>query len=68
MVYKLSGAAFNEASIDFEVDGIATINWSGFAANVTDMQSSSTAGSSAVVQSGKTISGTNSKTGSFCSR
>ncbi len=62
MVYKLSGAAFNEASIDFEVDGIATINWSGFAANVTDMQSSSTAGSSAVVQSGKTISGTNSKT------
>ena len=62
MVYKLSGAAFNEASIDFEVDGIATINWSGFAANVTDMQSSSTAGSSAVVQSGKIISGTNSKT------
>ena len=62
MVYKLSGAAFNEASIDFEVDGIATINWSGFAANITDMQSSSTAGSSAVVQSGKVISGTNSKT------
>ena len=63
MVYKLSGAAFNEASIDFEVDGIATINWSGFAANVTDMQSSSTAGSSVTVQSGKTVSGTNAKTG-----
>ena len=63
MVYKLSGAAFNEASIDFEVDGIATINWSGFAANVTDMQSSSTAGSSVTVQSGKTVTG-NSSTGS----
>ena len=63
MVYKLSGAAFNEASIDFEVDGIATINWSGFAANITDFQSSSTPGTSVTVQSGKTISG-NSSTGS----
>ena len=40
MVYKLSNAQINEASIDFDVDGIATINWSGFAANITDMQSS----------------------------
>ena len=63
MVYKLLGAAFNEASIDFEVDGIATINWSGFAAEITDMQSSTIAGSSVTVQSGKTISG-NSSTGS----
>ena len=39
MVYKLTGAAFNEAAIDFEVDGIATINWSGFAKNITDLQS-----------------------------
>lgn len=39
MVYKLSNAQINEASIDFDVDGIATINWSGFAASVTDMQS-----------------------------
>ena len=57
MVYKLSGAAFNEASIDFEVDGIATINWSGFAAQITDFQSSTTAGSTVTVQSGKTVSG-----------
>ena len=40
MVYKLENAAVNEASIDFEVDGIATINWSGFAKNVIDMTSS----------------------------
>ena len=39
MVYKLDGAQINEASIDFEVDGIATINWSGFAATITDLQS-----------------------------
>lgn len=39
MVYKLANAQINEASIDFEVDGIATINWSGFAATITDLQS-----------------------------
>lgn len=53
MVYKLSGAAINEASVDFEVDGIATINWSGFAATVTDMQSAG----DVFVQAGTTISG-----------
>ena len=40
MIYKLESAAINEASIDFEVDCIATINWSGFAKNVVDMTSS----------------------------
>ena len=40
MVYKLENAAINEASIDFEVDGIATINWSGFSKNIVDMTSS----------------------------
>jgi hypothetical protein len=39
MVYKLVNAQINEASIDFDVDGIATINWSGFAKNIIDMQS-----------------------------
>jgi len=39
MVYKLENAQINEASIDFEVDGIATINWSGFAKNIIDLQS-----------------------------
>lgn len=28
--YKLSGAVVNEASIDFDLDGVTTINWSGF--------------------------------------
>lgn len=39
MVYKITNAAINEASIDFEVDGIATINWSGNGATIVDMQS-----------------------------
>ena len=39
MVYKLSNAIVNECSIDFDIDGIATANWSGFAKEVTDMQS-----------------------------
>ena len=53
MVYKLENAAINEASIDFEVDGIATINWSGFAKNIVDMQSKG----DVFVQPGTTISG-----------
>lgn len=35
-VMKMDGCTVNEASIDFDVDGIATINWSGFANNLTD--------------------------------
>lgn len=53
MVYKLSNAIVNECSIDFDIDGIATANWSGFAKEVTDMK---TAGQ-VTVQSGTTISG-----------
>jgi hypothetical protein len=34
--YKLSGCVVNEASIDFEIDGLATINWSGFGSDITE--------------------------------
>lgn len=40
LIYKCANAAVNEASIDFEIDGIATINWSGFAGQITDVTSS----------------------------
>ena len=33
-VYKCTGAVVNEASLDFDIDGIATIQWSGFAASL----------------------------------
>ncbi len=35
--YKLSKIALNEASIDFDIDGVAQINWSGNANTVTDV-------------------------------
>ena len=56
MVYKLSNAIVNECSIDFDIDGIATANWSGFAKEVTDMKSAG----QVTVQSGTTISGATS--------
>ena len=34
--YKLSSAVVNSASVDFDIDGIATISWSGFAKNLSD--------------------------------
>ena len=34
VVYKLTKAVINEASIDFDIDGLATINWSGFASKI----------------------------------
>ncbi|MBT3811500.1 MAG: hypothetical protein HOE45_01625 [Gammaproteobacteria bacterium] len=39
MVYRLSKAAVNECSIEFDIDGIAIANWSGFAKEVEDLQS-----------------------------
>lgn len=42
MVYKLPEAVINEVSIDFDVDGIATLNWSGFAKQIIDWRSRTT--------------------------
>lgn len=39
-VYKLSDCVVNEAAIEFDVDGIATINWSGFSSLITDQGTS----------------------------
>lgn len=36
VVYKCDEAVVNEASVDFDVDGIATIAWSGFAKTLTE--------------------------------
>ena len=47
LVYKLANAVVNEAAIDFDIDGIATINWSGFAGQITDFTASVTAQDSA---------------------
>lgn len=34
--YKLTNCVVNEAVIDFDIDGIATIQWSGFASEIND--------------------------------
>tara|TARA_B110000285_G_scaffold230474_1_gene297167 strand:- start:2028 stop:3158 length:1131 start_codon:yes stop_codon:yes gene_type:complete len=35
-VYKITGCVVNEAAIDFDIDGIASINWSGMGAEIVD--------------------------------
>ena len=37
LLYKLENAVVNEASIDFDIDGIATINWSGMAGQIKEV-------------------------------
>ena len=39
-VMKLDGCVVGEASLDFDIDGIATIAWSGNAANIVDFTGS----------------------------
>ena len=34
--YKIENCAVNELSIDFDIDGIATLNWSGFGKSITE--------------------------------
>ena len=38
ITYQLKKAVLNEASIDFDIDGLATINWSGFASEIIQHQ------------------------------
>ena len=55
LFYKLSACCVNEASIDFDIDGIASINWSGFGKEITDLTSLTT---TAAITEGRTSSDT----------
>ena len=44
LLYKLKDAVVNEASIDFDIDGIATVNWSGMAGQITEVATGLNAG------------------------
>ena len=44
LLYKLENAVVNEAAIDFDIDGIATINWSGMAGQVKEVATGLAAG------------------------
>ena len=41
--YKLTDAVINEATIDFDIEGIATVTWSGFASSISEETSAPTA-------------------------
>lgn len=42
-VYKITDAVVNSASIDFDIDGIATISWSGFGNTLSDQTTNTVA-------------------------
>ena len=42
-VYKIEGCVVNSAGMDFDIDGITTINWSGFGKLITEEGSDPTA-------------------------
>lgn len=41
--YKIAGCVVNEAAIDFDIEGLATINWSGFGQLITENDATPTA-------------------------
>ena len=57
-VMKLDGCVVGEASIDFDIDGIATIAWSGNAANVLDFTGSTHTATSAPAYNATSPDGT----------
>ena len=56
-VMKLDGCVVGEASLDFDIDGIATIAWSGNAANVVDFTGSTIEATSAPAVTATTADG-----------
>ena len=42
-IYQIEGCVVNEVSVDFDIDGIATANWSGFGKIIKDVAAMSTA-------------------------
>ena len=58
LVYRLPEAVVNDVSIDFDVDGIATLNWTGFAKEVQDVSGNVFTGISAPSNSATTTDGT----------
>ena len=57
-VVKLKDAVVNEASVDFEIDGIATINWSGQCSEVIDFTGSTEENAAMPVNGDTTQDGT----------
>ena len=54
-IYKIAGCCVNSAAIDFDIDGIATINWSGFGKIISE-ESALPTSSTTIINEG--VSGT----------
>ena len=55
--YKIGKIAINEASVDFDIDGVAQINWSGFGESVEDI-SKTVVVDGAIADTGLDVDGT----------
>lgn len=41
-IYKLTGCVVNSAGVDFDIDGITTLNWSGFGSTIEQLDATET--------------------------
>lgn len=57
LVYRMPEAVVNEVSVDFDVDGIATLNWTGMAKEIQDVSGGVSLGTSAPAYDATTIDG-----------
>ena len=51
-IYKIANCSVNEASIDFDLDGIATVNWSGMGKIITEESGLDLSSSTALITEG----------------
>ena len=61
VIYKCAEAVVNEVSIDFDVEGIATLNWSGFAKEIEDRSVNFRRGTGTTLTVGQTGNATTPK-------
>ncbi len=57
LVYRLPESVVNEVSVDFDVDGIAMLNWSGMAKEIQDVSGNVKTGTSAPAYDATTVDG-----------
>jgi hypothetical protein len=61
VIYKCAEAVANEVSVDFDVEGIATLNWSGFAKEIEDVSTAFRTGTGTTLTVGQTGNATTPK-------
>ena len=59
LVYRLKNAVINEAAVDFDIDGIATINWSGMAGQIEDVSPNAATGAKSLTGNVVAVAGSN---------